>query len=54
MITYLNMFPSKNGIQSNLIPAFTIIGSLNTDYNKLKITFRAYAQFYICTTNIIK
>ena len=54
MITYLNMPPSKNGISSDLIPAAIIIGSPNPDYNKLKITFWAYAQVYIGTTNSTK
>ena len=54
MITCLNMFPSKNVISSNLRPSAIILGSPNLDYNKLKITFGAYAQFYIGTTNIIK
>ena len=49
MITCLNMFPSKDGISSNLIPAAIILGSPNTYYNKLKITFGANAQVYICT-----
>ena len=54
MITCFNMFLSKNGISSNLIPASIIIGSQNPYYNKLKITFGAYAQVYIGTTNSIK
>ena len=44
MITYLNIFPSKNGISSNLSPEAIILGSPNPDYNKLKITFGEYAQ----------
>ena len=47
MITCLNMFPSQNGISSNLSPASIILGSPNPDYNKLKIKFGAYAQVYI-------
>ena len=54
MITCLNMLPSKNGISSNLSPAAIILGSPNPDYNKLKITFGAYAQVYIGTTNSTK
>ena len=54
MITCLNMLPSKNGISSDLSPASIILGSPNPDYNKLRITFGAYAQVYICTTNIKK
>ena len=54
MITCLNMFPSKNGISSNLISAAIILGSPNLDYNKLKITFGAYSQVYIGTTNSTK
>ena len=48
------MFRSKNGISNNLSPAAIILGSPHPDYNKLKITFGAYAQFYICTNNITK
>ena len=51
MINCLNVFPSKNGIPSNLIPSAIILGSTNPDYNKLKITFVAYAQVYIGNTN---
>ena len=54
MITCLNMFPYKNGISSNLSPAAIILGSPNPDYNKLNITFGAYAQVYIGTTNSTK
>ena len=54
MITCLIVFPSKNGISSNLIPAAIILGSPNQDYNKLKITFGAYAQVYIGNTNSTK
>ena len=43
MINCLNMFPSKNGISSNLNPAAIILGSPNLDYNKLGVTFGAYA-----------
>ena len=44
MITCLNIFPSKNGISSDLSPAAIILGSPNPDYNKLKIKFGAYVQ----------
>ena len=54
MITCLNMFPSKNGISSILSPAAIILGSPNLDYNKIKITFRAYEQVYIGTNNSTK
>ena len=54
MITCLNIFPSKNGISSDLIPAAIILGSPNPYYNKLKFTFGAYAQVYIGTTNSTK
>ena len=54
MITCLKMFPSKNGIASDLSPAAIILGSLNPYYNKLKITFVSYAQVYIGTTNSTK
>ena len=54
MITFLNILPSKNGIPSNLSPSDIILGSPNPDYNKLRITFVAYAQVYIGTTNSTK
>ena len=54
MITCLNMFPSKNGITSNIIPSAIILGSPNPDYNKLEIKFGLYAQVYIGTTNSTK
>ena len=54
MITRLNMLPYKNGISRNLIPETIILGSLNPDYNKIKITFVAYTQVYIGTTNSTK
>ena len=52
MITCLNMFLSKNSISSDLIPAAIFLGSPNPDYNKLNITFGAYAQVNISTTYI--
>ena len=51
MITCLNMFPSKNRISSDLIPADIILGYPNLDYNKLRIKFGAYVQVYIGITN---
>ena len=51
MINCLNMLTSKNGISSNLSQEAIILGSPNPNYNKLRITFVAYAQFYIGTTN---
>ena len=54
MVTCLNMLPSKNGIPSDLIPAEIILESPNTDYNKLKTIFGAYAKVYIDTTNSTK
>ena len=54
MITFLNMFPFKNGISSNLIPTVIILGSQNPQYNKLNIRFGAYALVYIGTTNSTK
>ena len=51
MVTLINMLPSKCGISSDLRPAAIILGYPNTDYNQLKITFRAYSQVYIGTTN---
>ena len=54
MITYLNMFPSKNGISSNPSLAAIILGSPNPDYNKLKITFGEYLQVYIGTNSSTK
>ena len=54
MITCLSMFPSKNGISSNLSPSAIILGSPNTDHNNLKTTLGAYSQVYIGNTNSIK
>ena len=54
MIICLNMFPFKNEISRDLSPVDIIIGSSNIYYNKLKIKFGAYAQFYIGTTNSTK
>ena len=54
MVTYLNMFPSKNGTSNDLIPSSIILGYPNPDYNKLKIVFVAYSQVYIGTTNNTK
>ena len=54
MITFLNIFPSKNGISSNFSPMVIIIGSPNPDYSKPKIKFGAYAQVYIGTTKSTK
>ena len=51
MITCLNMFPYKNGVSSNLVPAAIILGLSNLYYNNMKITFGAYSQVYIGTTN---
>ena len=54
---YDNLFiyvPIQNGISSDLSPAAIILVSPNPDYNKLKITFGAYAQVYIGTTNSTK
>ena len=54
MVTYLNVFPSQNGISSDLSLAENILGSPNPDYNKLKITYGAYSQVYIGTPNSTK
>ena len=51
MTSCLNMFPSKNGITSDISSQAIILGFLNPYYNKLKITFGSYAQVYIGTTN---
>ena len=42
MITFLDIFPYKNEISSNLSPEAIILGSPNPDYNKMKIIFGAY------------
>ena len=47
MINFLNMFPSKNGISSNLCLAAIILRSPNLEYNKLRIKFVANAQVLI-------
>ena len=54
IITCLNILPPHISILSDLNPAAIIIGSPNLDDNKLKITFGAYAQVYIGTTNSTK
>ena len=51
MITCLNMFPSQNGISSDLSPAAIVLGSPNTYYNKLNIKFGEHSQIYIGITN---
>ena len=48
------MFPSKNGISSNLRPAAIVLGLPNTYHNKMKITYGVYAQVYIGTTKSTK
>ena len=54
MVTCLNIFPSRNGISSDLGPEAIILGSPIPDYNKLRIAFGSYAKLYIGTTNIAK
>ena len=54
MITCLNMFPYQNWISSDLSPEAIIIGSPYIYYNKLRITFGAYAQVYLVITNSSK
>ena len=54
MMTCLNMFPSKNGISSDLRPAIVFLRSPNPYYNKLNIKFGSYAQVYIGTTKSTK
>ena len=44
------MFPSKNGITSDISSQAIILGFLNPYYKKLGITFVVYAQVYIGTT----
>ena len=44
MLNFLNMFPSKNVISSDLSPAAITLGSLNPHYNKLKTASGSYAQ----------
>ena len=51
MATFLNTFQSKNGISSDLILSEIIIEYPNIDYKRLKITFGAYEQVHIGTTN---
>ena len=43
MLICMNMFPSKNLISSDLIPAAIILGSTNLEYNNLRITCGSYA-----------
>ena len=51
MVTCLNMSPPKNGISNDLSTYSIILGTPNTDYSRLKITFGAYEQVHIGTTN---
>ena len=46
MLTFLNMFLSKNVISSDLSPSAIAIGSPNPDYNNLRITFGEYTQVF--------
>ena len=48
------MFPSKNGILIDLIPAVIILGSSDTDYNKLRNPSGEYVQVYIGITDRTK
>ena len=54
MLTCLNLFPSKNGVSSDLVRVAILRGSPNPYYNKLKITFGAYVHIYIGITNRTK
>ena len=54
MITFLKMFPSKNGISSDLRPSAIILGYPNPYYNNIKIKFGSYAQVYLGITNSTK
>jgi hypothetical protein len=52
--TKLNVFPAKEGALKTMSPSDIVLGSPKPDYNKLKITFGAYAQVYESTTNTTK
>ena len=43
MVTCMNIFLCQNGISSELSLSEIMLWSSNTDYNKLRIAFRAYA-----------
>jgi hypothetical protein len=53
-VTWLNAFPAKEGASKTMSPSAIVLGSPKPDYNKLKITFGAYAQVYESTTNTTK
>ena len=50
-VTWLNAFPAKEGVSKTMSPSAIVLGSPKPDYNKLKLTFGAYAQVYESTTN---
>jgi hypothetical protein len=53
-VTWLNAFPAKEGASKTMSPSAIVLGSPKPDYNKLRITFGAYAQVYESTANTTK
>ena len=45
------MFPSSNSIDDKYSPANIVDGSSNSDYNKKRLPFGAYAMVYFGTKN---
>ena len=54
MTTWLNAFPTTNGISSTMSPAAIVIGKHNPDMSRKRINFGAYAMVHIGTTNTMK
>jgi hypothetical protein len=50
-IHWLNAFPSKTGIASNLSPSAIVLGRGSPDFNNRHISFGAYAMVYNGTKN---
>ena len=51
MVNFLNILLSNNGMSRYLSPSAIILGAPKPDYYNLRITFGAYSQVYIGTTN---
>ena len=46
VVQFLNIFPGKHGLSTELSPETIMTGSPPPDYNKLKIEFGSYAQVF--------
>lgn len=51
MIGWLNAFPHAEGISNTLSPAAIVLGNPKPDCKQLRITFGAYCEVYVGTTN---